>query len=454
MENRKKHSSGSKRRRLCTSCGEKHLPPRGARCTNVPVAAFEPWDLEDGSESAGWATDAYSHGSPSRTTGNNTDLRAEKRPLIKAAQEPLRFSPPEWPALKLPWEKSAPARADDTGGRGEPIARAQSPTFLSGQRDPIQAQVDRLQHKMDEIAWTNRNSRDKMNNIEEMLSKALSGPKFDGVSGQISSPAPIGGARPKEFREHQNGGRSRAREKVKDNRRRSRRSERANYSSTDCSSSESCSSRDSLSRHKKSNKDHHGSPSKKRNTFKTSRFLPHDERERPMTTERLWFCHGSLMLELYDYGYDIRGLLEHNVFISEKAATRAYVSNGIIKYDEAVREKARDIGPAAYSCGDMGLALRFLSTEYARSRPSQVQNNSNQRSNSRRPGSVQNQINRDGGNRQAKVVCWAYNGSGCPYDHCRYPHACSRCQTPGHSQHNCRFSAGSSYSNVSPPNGS
>lgn len=447
MGDRKKPSSGSKRKRPCTNCGEKHLPPRGVGCTNVPLAAFDPWD-EEGSESAGWATDPYSHGSPSRTATIKPDLNVEKKPQTKATQEPFRLAPPEWPALKMPWEKSDDAQADDTRGRGIPARHCQSPTLPSGQRDPIQAQVDRLQYKMDEIAWANRNSRDKINNIEEMLSKAIGGPKFDDGSGQASSSAPIGGARPKEPRDTQDGRRGRTREKQRETIRQPTVS-----SSSGCSSSDSSSSRHSRRRHKKSTKDRHTSPSKKRHTFRTSRFLPHDERERPMTTERLWFCHGSLMLELYDYGYDIRGLLEHNVFISEKAATRAYVSNGIIKYDEAVREKARDIGPAAYSCGDMGLALRFLSTEYARSRSGQGQSNTNQRSTSRRPGSVQNPINRDGGNRQAKVVCWAYNGSGCPYDHCRYPHACSRCQTPGHSQHNCRVSAGFSYSNVPPPSG-
>lgn len=172
-----------------------------------------------------------------------------------------------------------------------------------------------------------------------------------------------------------------------------------------------------------------------------------------MTTERLWFCHGSLMLELYKFGYDIEGLLQHNIFIAEKAATRAYVSGGIIKYDEAVCEKARDVGPVAYSYGDMSLALRFLSTEYARPRTNQNQGGSNQRQNVRRSNSGQNQTNRDRDNRQSKVVCWQYNGAGCYFEGCRYPHSCSKCHTPGHSQHYCRVNATPSYSTPPPMGG-
>lgn len=131
-------------------------------------------------------------------------------------------------------------------------------------------------------------------------------------------------------------------------------------------------------------------------------------------------------------------MLEHNLFIAEKAATKAYQTNGILKYDEGVRERARKVGNVAYSSGDMSLALRFLSTEYARPKSIQSQNqNVNQRQPYRRQ--VNNQVNappRDA--RQSRPFCWAYNGVGCFYDSCRYPHICSRCLVRGHSQHSCR----------------
>lgn len=38
-----------------------------------------------------------------------------------------------------------------------------------------------------------------------------------------------------------------------------------------------------------------------------------------MNTDRLWFCHGALMLNHFVKGYDIEGMLRHNLFIAEKA---------------------------------------------------------------------------------------------------------------------------------------
>lgn len=104
----------------------------------------------------------------------------------------------------------------------------------------------------------------------------------------------------------------------------------------------------------------------KRKIYKIERFLPKEERVKPMSNDKLWYCHGSLMLERYKMGKDITGMLEHNCFIAEKVSTKAYLPSGIIKYDEAVRALAREKGDSAYTSGDMGLAMRFLSTEYAR----------------------------------------------------------------------------------------
>lgn len=148
------------------------------------------------------------------------------------------------------------------------------------------------------------------------------------------------------------------------------------------------------------------------------------------------------MLEQHKAGVNIANMLEHNLFIAEKAATKAYQTNGILKYDEGVRERARKVGNVAYSSGDMSLALRFLSTEYARPKPNQGQGQiGNQRQNFRRP--VHNQVNtppREA--RPSRPFCWSYNGVGCYYETCRYPHICSKCLVPGHSQHSCRNNYG------------
>lgn len=70
-----------------------------------------------------------------------------------------------------------------------------------------------------------------------------------------------------------------------------------------------------------------------------------------MSLERLCFCHGALILERYLTGSDIEGMLRHNVFMAEKSSSRVYLRQAIVKYDEAVRDKARSEGSIAYTGG-------------------------------------------------------------------------------------------------------
>lgn len=72
-----------------------------------------------------------------------------------------------------------------------------------------------------------------------------------------------------------------------------------------------------------------------------------------MSLERLWFCHGSLMLDRYLAGANIEGMLRHNIFVAEKSRSRVYMPQAIVKYDEAVRDKARVEGASVYTGGDI-----------------------------------------------------------------------------------------------------
>lgn len=170
--------------------------------------------------------------------------------------------------------------------------------------------------------------------------------------------------------------------------------------------------------------------------YKISRFLPHDERSKALTTDRLWYCHGSFMLEQYLLGYDIEGMLRHNIFIAQKTSSRAYMSSGICRYNEAVRDRARAEGLRSYSGGDMDLAVRFLSSEYARPKSLNSNQNYGNKQSQQRNQSLNTQNGQSRDNR--KIFCWMFNGSGCSFDGCKYPHVCSRCNLSGHSQHTCR----------------
>lgn len=145
-------------------------------------------------------------------------------------------------------------------------------------------------------------------------------------------------------------------------------------------------------------------------------------------------------------GWDIEGLVRHKVFIAVKTASKCYLSSGICKYDEGVREKAKNEGMIAYTGGDMDLAMRFLSTEYTH--PKSGSNIPSYQGS--KPGfGRKNQVpiqGKDG--KSARNICWAFNSAGCQFDACKYAHVCSRCISPSHSQHSCKSGQ---YGQNSPP---
>lgn len=176
MGDKKKESSSTKRKRPCTTCGEKHLPPRGARCTNFPILD-DPWDgEEDGdAESAGWATEPYSNGSPShhnKSAPRPGDLRKFHDDLLQA---PLRPIPQSWPPLQAGFGGTKLTKADDINRLAphweKPGLRPPSPPPPSRQRDPMQSQVNFLQQKMEEMSAHHKDSMEKISNIERIITK-------------------------------------------------------------------------------------------------------------------------------------------------------------------------------------------------------------------------------------------------------------------------------------------
>lgn len=139
------------------------------------------------------------------------------------------------------------------------------------------------------------------------------------------------------------------------------------------------------------------------------------------------------MLDHYKKGYDIEGMLRHNIFVAEKTASKAYLSAGIVKYDEAIHDMARH-GLGGYSGGNMEVAMRFLSVEYARPKPPGGASGNGNYSKQNQARKGVNVSNKDG----KRQCCWAFNSSGCGYENCKYPHLCSKCFGQGHNQHSCR----------------
>lgn len=242
-------------------------------------------------------TEPYSNGSPSRPARIASKPAAWRKLHDDLSQFPLRAAPWEWPPLQARVGGTKMSRADDTDVFAPPWAqpgyRPPSPVTHAHHREPKKSQVDVLQRKLEEMSVHHRDSTDKITNIERIVTTYGSGPRFDDVCGPqvaMDFPAATGGGRSKVNQPREDDQGSCLRNKLPH-----RRDLKTFRDNSSVSSSSSSSSQESRARHKRLSKRRSSSPSKKRHTFRLSRFLPHNEWERPMTTERHWFYHGSLM---------------------------------------------------------------------------------------------------------------------------------------------------------------
>lgn len=418
---------GKKKKRKCWNCLGSHPPPTGARCTELKVIFGEGDDWTDAIEQAEPDLDLVCRKSVSRPSLGDF-VQRNQIPVNQPSSDMYQRddgSPdnPDWPSLRpngtsFPTSSRNRERSRTTPPESRP--RESNPLGNFNADDPsafqpaYRFQVKDLQQEISRLAADSRTSKEKLDRIESLLEASLE-------RSQNNQNRPT----PQDF---------------PGNRGRSRIPERKHLDTSPSSTSPYGLSRSSSSVSpnaarggKTSDKDKHD-----KRMYKITRFLPRDERAKPLNTDKLWYCHGSFMLEQYLRGCNIEGMLRHNIFIAEKTSTRAYMSHGICRYDEAVLDRAKVDGLNSYSGGDMDLAVRFLSSEYARPKSGSGSGYGPGKQNQSRKTS-QNYPN--GQSRDPrKNFCWMFNGSGCNFDGCKFPHICSRCNLSGHSQHTCRVS--------------
>lgn len=422
---------GKKKKRQCWNCLGSHPPPTGAKCTEVKVIFGEGDDWTDAIDHAD--IDLGCLKSPQKPKFGDfvphKEVPISKTGIDMYQHDDGNQNDPEWPSLR-PNGTSFPPRSQNRekarNSQVHPQTNNSKPVGNSNADNPsafepaYRFQVNDLRQEISKLAVDSRTSKEKLNRIESLLEASLERSR-DNQNHPVHQDFP--------------GYRGRSRIPDRDRGRAPRKHHDTSPSSTSPYSSRSNSSSVSpnrANRGKSSDRDKHD-----KRMYKITRFLPRDERAKPLTTDKLWYCHGSFMLEQYLRGCNIEGMLRHNIFVAEKTSTRAYMSNGICRYDEAVRDRARVEGLNSYSGGDMDLAVRFLSSEYARPKNVNSGYGSGKQNQSRKANQTSQGVQaRD----QRKNFCWMYNGSGCNFDGCKFPHICSRCYLSGHSQHTCRVS--------------
>lgn len=414
-----------KKKKHCWKCQGSHSPPTGHKCNQIPAKTVDEfWErnLDPADVAIGLWTDEWS------------DLRKEEE---KAKDDQ------NWPDMNGHSPSRYPEWSQDSNSKPLNVRPHTDwrPKFreFHGDRVNRDDEVALLKEDVALLRDEARSSRDKLADIEHLLRSSLPAVNVlarDYRAETSKQPDPPNKKPDEGQSDHHvvggRQGRSRQRERRTLPHPRhidSSPTATSPYGSSDTSSSSEGSTNREY-RQRKSHRDDKNKNSHRR--YKLSKYLPKEERSKPMTTERLWFCHGALMLDHYVKGYNIEGMLRRNVFIAEKSASRAYLPSGIVKYDEAIRDIARRDG-GGYSGGNMEVAMRFLSVEYARPKSGSGQGSGN--------GSKQSQV-RKSASTQGKdnkcQCCWAFNSSGCYYENCKYPHLCNRCFGSGHNQHSCR----------------
>ena len=121
----------------------------------------------------------------------------------------------------------------------------------------------------------------------------------------------------------------------------------------------------------------------------------------------------SMLESMLVLGLPIANFAKHIRFLSEKA--RIYTGASLLKYDQAVREKAELMGPVA-----------FLGLECLKPKGKATKDLS------------QSSVGKSSKNPRPRGICWKYNESrGCKRDSCQWKHECRDC-SGDHSVVDCK----------------
>ena len=155
----------------------------------------------------------------------------------------------------------------------------------------------------------------------------------------------------------------------------------------------------------------------KKNPFDHQAFIK--KGDKIASVEDLMAVTFKTLNKLVEKKADVRGLISHGLFMSEKAAKNVFVSEAFVAYDECVRKRAGESGPSAFGqvlqeevfahfCYENTKKQRALSKDKAKPARS-----------------------------KSDKACLRYNDAGCTTKTCLYAHKCQTCDGYGHSKKNC-----------------
>ena len=168
----------------------------------------------------------------------------------------------------------------------------------------------------------------------------------------------------------------------------------------------------------------------KRHKFSLKRFMPRNVKKL-VTFAGLVSALLALILAVQTAGHSVTGMLEHLRFVSDKAASKSYVTESLITYDEEIRNLAESEGLAAFSYGNQGLINKHLGVEAT------VAHNKKAKPKGQYSGYASSN-NTQGSESKENSICWFWNHKICTNRFCRRLHICYVCHGTNHSQKDCK----------------
>ena len=173
---------------------------------------------------------------------------------------------------------------------------------------------------------------------------------------------------------------------------------------------------------------------KRESKFDILRFLSPEDQKKPVPiqpSERLWYLQMCLLCDLLERGYICTGLVDHIKYVAEMDELGVYTVDALVKYDAAIRDRAKHFGMSTVIGADTVLTNRFLGAAGTKAIRGHIAR------------SLQDRRNRITGWKKAAMdrrICFRFS-AGQVCEGCVYKHCCVHCNSWDHGAVACTTQA-------------
>ena len=158
---------------------------------------------------------------------------------------------------------------------------------------------------------------------------------------------------------------------------------------------------------------------RKKNPFNHAAYIK--KGEKVDSFESLMVITFKTIQQLADCKHDSTGVVKHGLTMAEKASKKVFKVDAFVRYDESVRERAGESGPAAFGQVVQEDTLRFFSVDNI--------DRSTYKSKPTASGQAK---------KKSEKLCIRFNDGGCSSKSCFFAHKCVVCDETSHGKRDCK----------------